>query len=290
MEYQMKNEVLEITVSSKGAELRSIQKDHVEYLWQGNPKYWEERSPLLFPYVGRFTEGKYRFKNEEYDMSLHGFARFKEFELKSRTESRIEFRLKDEADTLQSYPFHFQLTVTYELCENRIEVIYCVENNSEGTMYFGIGGHPGFNVPLEEGLAFSDYYLEFGEEHLPERIGHTSACYLSGTNSGFQLVDKKNLPLSHGMFDEDAIVLQDVADRVTLKTRKGERAVTVEYPDLPYLGLWHAPKTEAPYICIEPWTSIPSRQDVVEDLEFKHDLIRLKSDGKYTNKWTLSIQ
>ena len=28
-------------------------------------------------------------------------------------------------------------------------------------MYFGLGGHPGFNVPLEAGLSFEDYCLEF---------------------------------------------------------------------------------------------------------------------------------
>ena len=28
-------------------------------------------------------------------------------------------------------------------------------------MYFGIGGHPAFNVPLESSLTFEDYYLSF---------------------------------------------------------------------------------------------------------------------------------
>ena len=28
-------------------------------------------------------------------------------------------------------------------------------------MYFGVGGHPGFAVPLEKGLAFEDYCLQF---------------------------------------------------------------------------------------------------------------------------------
>ena len=35
-------------------------------------------------------------------------------------------------------------------------------------MYFGIGGHPAFNVPLESSLTFEDYYLSFS----PKNHGH----------------------------------------------------------------------------------------------------------------------
>ena len=92
------------------------------------------------------------------------------------------------------------------------------------------------------------------------------------------------------MFDDDAIVLQHVSDEVTLKSDKGSRQVTVSYPNLPFLGLWHAPKTEAPYICIEPWTSLPSRQDVVEEFRYKYDLIRLDAEDMYENTWSITIE
>ena len=47
------------------------------------------------------------------------------------------------------------------------------------------------------------------------------------------------------------------------------------------------PKTDAPYICLEPWTSLPSRQDVVEDLEKQPDLIRLEPKNVYKTTWSL---
>ena len=68
MNYQISNEYISITVSDLGAELQSIVKEGQEYLWNGDAKYWPERSPLLFPFVGRFTNGKYLLDGKEYEI------------------------------------------------------------------------------------------------------------------------------------------------------------------------------------------------------------------------------
>ncbi len=289
MEYQIRNESIQIIISDVGAELQSIKKDGAEYLWNGDETYWKERSPLLFPYVGRFTEGKYLLEGKEYEMNIHGFARKLPYHVICKEEDRITFELRDNEATRGMYPYAFILQVSYELQGQEIAVTYRVSNCSKETMYFGIGGHPGFRVPLEEGLEFDDYYLEFGGVARPERIGHTPACFLSGVNTEFPLEDGKRLRLSHNMFDDDAIVLQNMADEVTLKSDKGTRQVSVSYPNMPYLGIWHAPKTQAPYVCIEPWTSLPSRQDVVEEFKYKSDLIRLAAGDQYVNTWKSSL-
>ena len=52
MEYSISNHSLQLVLSDIGAELQSIEKDGREYLWNGDPQYWPERSPILFPYVG----------------------------------------------------------------------------------------------------------------------------------------------------------------------------------------------------------------------------------------------
>ena len=49
------------------------------------------------------------------------------------------------------------------------------------------------------------------------------------------------------------------------------------------------PKTQAPYLCIEPWTGIPARQDVVEDLGCKSDLIPLLPGECYVNRWEITV-
>ena len=74
-------------------------------------------------------------------------------------------------------------------------------------MYFGLGGHPGFNVPLEAGLSFEDYCLEFSEKANPSRVLFTDDCYRTGENVDYPLEDGVRIPLHHDLFDRDAIVL-----------------------------------------------------------------------------------
>lgn len=290
MDYQISSQDIKVTISSLGAELQSIRKGGAEYLWNGDGRFWPERSPVLFPYVGRFTEGKYLLDGKAYEMDIHGFARKLPYEAAEQGPDRITFRLRDSEETYPSYPYHFILDITYVLRGHTIEITYRVKNLSEDTMYFGIGGHPGFALPFDEGLDFTDYYLEFGGAARPERIGHTPSCFLSGRDQEYPLEDGKYLRLSHGLFDEDAIVLRHMADQVTLKSDRGRRSVTVSCPGFPYLGFWHTPRTEAMYLCIEPWTSLPSRQDIVEEFKYKSDLIRLAPGEEYKNQWGITVE
>lgn len=290
MNYQIQNDRLTLTVSSCGAEMQSICMEGREYLWNGDAAYWPDRSPVLFPYVGRFTEGKYRFSGREYHMNIHGFAKESEFSLAEQSEDRLVFELKDSKETYAIYPFHFCFRVSYQIAGQEIRIGYQVKNLSDHRMYFGLGGHPGFRLPMEEGASFEDYYLEFDGECCPDRVGHTETCFLSGKNLPYPLERDRRLQMRHDLFDDDAVVLQNVCDRVTLKKENGIHQVTLHYPRLPYLGIWHAPKTTAPYVCIEPWTSLPSRQGIVEDIQCKPDLVRLESGSEYVNDWSITIE
>ena len=192
MNYQIENDFLKLEISDIGAELKSIQKDGVEYLWSGDKKYWAGQSPVLFPFVGRLTNGKYYLDGKEYEMNPHGFARKQVYSVVEKTDDSILFELTDNAETLKSYPYHFSLRLEYELVGNEIKVTYRVYNLSEEIMYFGIGGHPA--------------------------------------------------------------------------------------------------KTDAPFVCIEPWATLPSRQDVVEEFRYKSDMIRLEADDVYENTWSIVIE
>ena len=63
----------------------------------------------------------------------------------------------------------------------------------------------------------------------------------------------------------------------------------VDYPDFQFIGFWHMPHTDAPYICIEPWSSLPSRQDVVEEFSQQSDLISLDAGNVYETTWVIEI-
>lgn len=291
MEYTINNEYLSVTVSDYGAELQSVKgTDGTEYLWQGDPDIWNEKAPNIFPYVARLTEGKYTVYGKEYEMKIHGILKYMTLQVEEKKEDSITFRLDSNEETKVQYPFDFTYRITYALKGSMLVTTTAVENHDEKRMYFAVGGHPGFNVPLEDGLAYEDYYLEFDQPASPTRIGFTETCFLNGNDTLYSLENGNRISLAHNLFDEDAIVLKHMPRKVKLGSDKGKHSVTVSYPDFPYLGFWHMPRMEAPYVCIEPWSSLPSRDGVVEDVAQQSDLIGLNAGKSYEITWTIEIQ
>lgn len=291
MNYTIGNEDLTVTISSLGGGLQSILgKDGTEYLWQGDVNTWDYSDMNIFPYVARLTKGQYVFEGNTYHMDIHGFVYSSQLEVQNQTATSISFVLCHNKETISCYPFSFTYMIHQELKGNTLEITYEVINEDEKTMYFGLGGHPGFIVPIEEGLKFEDYYLEFKEEKTPYRIGMSDTCFVEGEDRPYMLRQGKYIDLKHNLFDKDAIILKDMSREVTLKTDKGTKSVTLSYPDMDYLGIWHWPKIEIPYVCIEPWTSLPSRQDIIEDISEQSNLISLEAKKRYKNKWTISIK
>ena len=285
--HTIKNSHLTVTAAEAGAELQSILgADGTEYLWQGDPKYWSDRALNIFPYVARLTQGSYYLDGKLHRMQIHGIAPYRDFRLVSNDGTRMVLELVSDADTLAQYPREFAFRVIYSLEESTLTVTYEVENRDEKTMYFGLGGHPGFNVPLGSGR-YEDYRLRFGKPCQPRRVGFNADCFVTGELEDFSLEDGQILPLRHDLFDDDAIVLQDMDRQVTLE---GEgRSVTVTFPQMAYLGLWHWPRTDAPYICIEPWCSLPSMAGRVAVFEEQKDLTALEPGAVYENQWTIRI-
>lgn len=286
----LENSRLRLTVDSLGAQMMSLQNlDGREYLWQGDPRYWCERAPVLFPFVGRLTGNSYRYGGQVYSMGIHGFAAHQDFSCLCPEPNRLVLELTDNRETREQYPFAFCLKIIYKLIKDRVQVTYQVENTGTGMLPFGIGGHPGFRVPLEEGEQFDDYILEFTGGCQPDRVGFTPQVFLSGQDQPYSLNEGKYLPLRHDLFDEDAVILKNMSREITLRSRVSPHGVQVSYPDMPYLGLWHVPNTDAPYLCIEPWSSLPARQNVVEDFACKSDLIQLGPGKTYINTWSITI-
>lgn len=290
MDYTISNAYISVTAASQGAELQSILgADGTQYLWQGDPAYWAERSPVLFPWIGRLTEGCYRLDGELRRMRIHGIALYERFHCVERTDRRMAFELTDSPDTYESYPRHFSFRVEYALRDNTLEITYRVENRDEKPLYFGVGGHPGFRVPLDPGRAFTDYRLRFTDRTEALRVGFTESCFLNGQDRPYPLEQGTVIPLRHELFDQDAVVLKNMGREVTLEA-DGGHSVTVSYPQMPYLGIWHAPKTDAPYVCVEPWSSLPAWQDQIPVLEEDPNLIRLLPGETYSNLWTVTVR
>lgn len=290
MNYSIRNEKLTLVIASKAGEFRSIKDAQGrEYLWQGDEATWSDRGPNLFPYIGRMTDKSYRYKGDVYHMDIHGILPYAEMKLVEQRSDSLTLRLESSEETKRQYPFDFVLDITWTLDEETITICYQVQNTGDRKMHFGIGGHPGFRVPVETGLAFEDYHIDFGENARPRRILFSEDCFVLEEDEALELEEGRYLNLRHNLFDQDAIVLKEMPKTVTLGTGKSGKMIRVAFPDMEFLGIWHWPHVEVDYVCIEPWSSLPSRKDVVEDLEKQKDLLSLEPGSTYTNTWSITI-
>ena len=287
---RLDNGVLRAGIGARGAELLSLcGGDGTEYIWQRDSRYWDRSAPILFPYVGRLGSGRCTFDGREYRLPLHGFAPESEFAVVERTDASVILALADSAQTRACFPFRFLLRVRYALEERTLSVVVEVENRGEGPMYFGLGGHPGIRVPLAPGLRFEDYRVVFKSPCAPQRIVLGEDRLISGRAEPFPLVDGRVLPLQRSLFNVDAVVLTGMADALTIGTPGDSHAVTVAYPGVPYVGLWQTARSDAAFLCVEPWYSLPARSGVIEDLATQPSLLSLASGKAGTYGWSLTV-
>lgn len=290
MIYTIENEFISVSISSLGAELMSIKGNDTEYLWQGDSKYWAGRAPIMFPICGRLYEGKYVYCGKEYTMPNHGIARGSEFTLYEMGKNFISLDLYANEETKKMYPFDFLFRATFSLNENKLNVSYLVKNLDDNDLIFGVGAHPAFNVPLEKGLDFSDYVVEFPNKCDAFRVDFSKTCFLTNNDKLYTQGGTKAINLRHDLFDDDAIFLYNIPKSAKLYSSKGKRAVTISYDKMKYLGLWHMPKTDAPYVCLEPWASIPADDGKVDNLLTKKEMVHLPSGFTYKSEYTITLE
>ena len=289
MIHTIQNEFLTVSAKEAGAELQSILgADGTEYLWQGDAKYWSDRALNIFPYVARLNDKKYYMDGQLHEMAIHGIAPYRDFTVVEHDGTKMVFELRSDEKTLAEYPRSFVFRIVYALEGKTLTVSFQCDNLDGRTMYFGLGGHPGVNVPLAPGKAFEDYRLRFAEVCEPYRVGFTADCFVTHEDTPFALEEGTVLNLRHDLFDDDAIDLRNMAREVTLECGGGP-SITVRFPGMQYLGLWHWPKTDAPYVCIEPWCSLPADAGKITVFEEQSDLIALEPGKTYTNDWTITI-
>ncbi len=289
MLHTIRNKYLQVTVSEQGAELQSIQDSNgVEYLWQGDPKYWKSRATNLFPYVGRMFNQEYAWEGDHYQMGIHGFARHCRFQLTETSDLHMVLELTDNEELLAQYPCRFAFRLIYTLKESTLEITYQVENRDKKQMRFGLGAHPGFNIPFGGG-EFEDYRVRFAQKSHPKQAMFSELFLMDGFVD-YSLQDDQFIPLRHELFSLDAIVLKDMPRELTLESPKADRSVTVAFPGMPYVGLWHCPNSDAPYVCVEPWCSLPAAHGKPTVWEEQDDLLTLAPGEVYNNIWSVTIR
>ena len=291
MEYipEIENDRLKVKVKPMGAELCGIRAlaDNTEYIWQADPKVWARHSPLLFPIIGRLAGGRCRIGEKEYNTPMHGFAKNSLFQLVTKETGLLVFQLEDNEETREVYPYKFTLRVEYRLTANRLGVGYKVRNENDTNMYFSIGGHPAFVCPIESGFSYKDYYLQFNKLETADRWYLEDGAI--GRNERF-LDNENTIRLTDDLFDDDALIFKGLkSDSVTLKSDRGSKSVTVDFPGFTHLGIWSKGRGAA-YVCIEPWFGLDDPVGFDGEIKDKEGILALKPGETFTSEYAITCR
>jgi galactose mutarotase-like enzyme len=289
--FTIKNDLLTVTVKEHGAELASIRKGSVEYLWQADPAFWGRHSPVLFPIVGSVWEKRYRVAGKEYMLGQHGFARDMAFTLVSASDTEVRYRLESSEETLQKYPWPFVLEIAYRLHENKIDVIWDVLNPGNEDMYFQIGAHPAFNYPDYDPEKSERGFLSFDRSEGLECIRiKEKGCVDVEKKYPLEVPADGLMPLTRETFDIiDTIMLQDAQiSKVAFHRTDGTPWLALSF-DAPVVGIWSPPTKNAPFICLEPWYGRCDRAGYEGEYKDRDWINRLAPGEKFSSVYTIEI-
>lgn len=286
---QIRNDKLTVAVSALGAELQSIKDaDGKEYLWQGDPEYWNRRSPLLFPVVCGLWKDTYRLDGQQYTMGRHGFARDMQFKLIAQGDDQVIYALSDSAETMGQYPFRFNLSVSYKLRGNRLHVVWHVENTDTKPIFFQIGGHPAFNVPGQLPSEPLQGRLRFDCNDPIRLFGNVGGCIDRGRHATADTADGV-WAFTEESFKDDAVIFDHSQIRqIDVLNPNGEPEVSLSFK-APAVGIWSPYGKNAPFVCIEPWYGIHDWAEYEGDFRDKYLMNQLLPGASFMSEYIIEI-
>ena len=278
----MSNNNISVMINELGAELTSLVdiKTGKEFIWQDKPYHWGGHAPVLFPAVGRVYQDKYVFDGKEYKMPKHGFASKKMFSSRYISSSSIELTLIQDDETKSMYPFDYSLSIVFSIFESSLSISFSIKNMGDTPMYSSIGFHPGYNIDIGGMVEF--------EKEEPDIIYYSGETAITDTESKMYFRENRYLDISKNTFDGDktisiegpnsgSVILYDKNKKPFLKHTFGKQGV-----------IWIWSISNAPYVCIEPWTGSIERFSCSE-LENKKGIIRIDKGKEYSTKSTITI-
>lgn len=290
--HTLENDQLRVTVSDHGAELSGIfdKKNNREVLWNADPAYWKRHAPVLFPNVGRLYHDTSLIDGKTYTSGQHGFARDMDFICTEETETSVTHLLEATDTTKAAWPYDFRLYITHTLNGRDLTVSWKVINKDQETMYFTIGAHPAFNVPVLPNTAQSQYHLTFSGQKeltyclLDARLG-TALPEQSHTLS----LENGTCLINEHMFDEGALIFDNgQITKAGITLPDGTPYVEISCEGFPNFGIWSA--VGAPFVCLEPWMGRCDNTGYEGELSQKPNINTLKPEEVFNKSYVISIK
>jgi galactose mutarotase-like enzyme len=291
MRHSIENHRLRISIDEVGAELVSLVNfdSGKEYMWQADPEVWGSHAPVLFPIIGMLKDGETEIDGKAYRIPKHGMVRRNDkLELFNHSEDRITFRMCWSEETLKSYPYKFDFRVSYRLRNEHVIVYHEVQNHGDEPMYFCLGGHPAFRVPLHDHQAYDAHFLRFEHDETAESNTVTKAGTIRRATRPVPWENGNILPLAHDLFEEDALVLRNLnSPSVVLESRITGPILKVDYAGWTHLGIWAKPNGD--FVCIEPWMGLADYEDSDGQFINKEGIVMLAAGETYEMSYDIKI-
>ena len=181
-------------------------------------------------------------------------------------------------ETYKTYPYDFELYVTFEIIDNELKISYRFVNPTDNDIYFFFGCHESYKVDKDIG----NYYLEFEKDEQFDSLNVSEEKYV-------HIGEGKYLDLNSPLLENsETIILHNINSRfVTLKRKVDDMTVaSTSFNDFPNLLIWHSIGSQM--VCLEPWMNLPDLSDDKEkELKEKEHVVKLA--GKQERIMTRSI-
>ena len=156
MLYEIQNEALHVTVSSRGAELWALEgADGTACLWDADPAVWPWHAPVCFPWCGALEEG-WTQGGRPVPAGRHGLVRDLEHTLVERSDNRLRFRLRYDGP---AWPWPFTFETVHTLEGTDLVTTCTAVNDSPEPMPVQLGFHTGLRCPFTPGRRAEDYLV-----------------------------------------------------------------------------------------------------------------------------------
>lgn len=285
---KLNNERYSLEIVEKGGEILSFtdNKTGIQYMWQGDAKYWGGKNPALFPMISNVYGKKYEIDGKTYEMKNHGLARYATFKCVEQSENKIVMEFKSDDNTLSQYPFEFTFHTIYELVDNKLTITYEITNDGDKDMPFQFGLHPGFNCPLTENETFEEYKIEFPvEETLIQLVMDEN----KEKEPELVEVKTKGFNLSYDEINKYKTLLYKNIKSPYVELKGKEHGVRVSTVGYKYLAFWSPEGVNAPFVCIEPWNGHGDFCATGKSFYDREDTMILSSKKSYITSYTIEI-
>jgi len=291
MRHAVENHRIRISVDQVGAELCSLVNldSGKEYMWRADPAVWGSHAPVLFPIIGMLKDGETKIDGKTYRIPKHGMVRNNDkLELFYHSEDRITFRMCWSEETLKTFPYEFDFRITYRVRNEHVIVYHEVHNHGDEPMFFCLGGHPAFRVPLHDHDPYDAHFLRFEHDETAGSHNVTKAGTLTRATRPVPWEKGGILPLSHDLFANDALVFRDLnSPSVVLESKINGPLLKVDFAGWTELGVWAKPNGD--FVCIEPWIGLADFEDSDGVFKNKPGIIKLAANDAYEMSYDIKL-